>query len=124
MPSAKERYADKSNWLVTTVVRQGCSIGAASTICPGIELGDYSFIAAGSVVTKNVDPYSLVMGSPARRVHYVCGCGQKLLGHFLEADCLVCGQTGADREAWMRQRVTGSKVVASAIGTPIENTFV
>ena len=97
MPSAKQRYARKSNWLVPTVVQRGCSIGAAATICPGIKLGNYSMIAAGSVVTKDVDPYALVVGSPARRVHYVCSCGQKLAGHFLRTDCQVCGETGAER---------------------------
>lgn len=97
MPGAKQRYAQKSNWLLSTVVRHGCSIGAAATICPGITLGNYSMVAAGSVVTKDVDPYALVVGSPARRSHYVCSCGQKLAGHFLRTDCQVCGETGAQR---------------------------
>lgn len=98
-PNAKQRYADKSNWLETTLVQHGCSIGAAATICPGIKLGRYSMIAAGSVVTKDVEPFSLVMGAPAKRVNYVCSCGQKLAGHYLEADCLVCGETVAQRHA-------------------------
>jgi acetyltransferase-like isoleucine patch superfamily enzyme len=97
--AAGQRYRDKSNWLETTVVRRGCSIGAGATICPGIELGRYSMIAAGSVPTKNVEPYSLVMGAPARHVCYVCGCGQKLSGHYVQTDCLVCGETAAMRSA-------------------------
>ena len=95
--NAQRRYAEKSNWLETTLVRQGCSIGAAATICPGIELGRYSMIGAGSLVTKDVEPFSLVIGSPARCVYYVCSCGQKLPGHYLKADCLVCGETAAKR---------------------------
>lgn len=98
-PNAKQRYAEKSNWLETTLVRHGCSIGAAATICPAIELGRYSMIGAGSVVTKDVEPFSLVMGAPARHVSYVCRCGQKLAGHYLETDCLACGETVAQRDA-------------------------
>lgn len=96
---AMARYAEKSNWLEETRVQQGCSIGAAATICPGVQLGRYSMIGAGAVVTKDVDPFTLVMGTPAKRVHYVCSCGQKLAGHYLEADCLACGETVAQRDA-------------------------
>ena len=95
---AKQRYAEKANWLETTLVRRGCSIGAAATICPGIKLGRYSMIGAGSVVTQDVAPFQLVIGSPARRVYDVCSCGQKLPGHYLKADCLACGETVAKRE--------------------------
>ncbi|MEX0825074.1 MAG: acyltransferase, partial [Pirellulaceae bacterium] len=97
MPEAKRRYSEKSNWLVETVVRRGCAIGAAATICPGLELGTYSMVAAAAVVTKNVEPYSLVMGSPARHVDYVCSCGQKLRGCYRQADCQICGETAATR---------------------------
>ena len=96
-PGARQRYTDKSNWLQRTVVRQGCSIGAAATICPGIQLGRYSMVAAGSVVTADVEPYSLVMGSPARHVSYVCGCGRRIAGHYSQTDCTVCGETAASR---------------------------
>lgn len=95
----RQRYSDKSNWLVTTIVRRGCSIGAAAIICPGIELGCYSMIGAGSVVSKDVEPYSLVIGSPAQPVGYVCSCGQKLSGHYLQVDCELCGETIAARGA-------------------------
>ncbi len=97
MPAARSRYADKTEWLLPTVVRQGASIGAASTLCPGIELGPYSMVAAGAVVTRDVEAYSLVLGSPARHVHYVCSCGHKLAGHYLQFDCPNCGETAAAR---------------------------
>ncbi len=97
MQGAKQRYSQKSNWLETTLVRRGCSIGAGSTICPGIELGRYCMIAAGSVVTKDVKPYSLVMGSPARHVTDICSCGERLTGEYLRSDCTVCGETAAMR---------------------------
>lgn len=97
MANVRQRYADKTDWLLPTVVRQGASLGAAATICPGLELGAFCMVAAGAVVTKDVESYSLVMGSPARRVHYVCSCGQKLAGHYLHSDCLNCGETAASR---------------------------
>ena len=97
--AARSRYSEKSNWLETTVVRRGCAIGAAATICPGLELGRFSMIGAGSVVVSDVEPYSLVIGSPARQVGFVCSCGRKLSGHYLQTDCLACGETVAARGA-------------------------
>tara|TARA_R110002033_G_scaffold13319_12_gene39662 strand:- start:7270 stop:7767 length:498 start_codon:yes stop_codon:yes gene_type:complete len=61
--------AFNSDWSITpTLVKQGASLGANSTVICGITLGEYCMVAAGSVVTKDVEPYSLVMGNPA--VHY------------------------------------------------------
>ena len=51
-----------------TYVRKGVSIGANSTILPGIEIGEYAMIGAGSVVTKNVSPYSVMVGNPAQKI--------------------------------------------------------
>ena len=104
MQRARPRYANKNNWLLPTLVRRGCSIGASATISPGIQLGSYSMVAAGSDVTKDVEPYSLVMGVPARRVQYVCSCGQKLEGHFLQADCQACGETETERRESGREQ--------------------
>lgn len=98
MPQAEKRYSDRTNWLVKTTVERGCSIGARAVICPGITIGKYSMIGAGSVVTKNVRPYTLVMGVPATERGYVCSCGEKLSGHYQESDCSVCGERGAERE--------------------------
>lgn len=59
--------AFNSNWRVTpTTVKRGVSIGANSTIVCGVTLGEYCMIGAGSVVTKDVPPYTLVVGNPAR----------------------------------------------------------
>jgi UDP-2-acetamido-3-amino-2,3-dideoxy-glucuronate N-acetyltransferase len=49
-----------------TVLRNGCSVGAGATILPGIEVGSFARVGAGAVVTKNVDPYTLVFGNPAK----------------------------------------------------------
>lgn len=56
-----------SGWKVTpTLVSTGASIGANATIVCGVTIGEYAMVAAGSVVTKDVPPYTLVMGNPAR----------------------------------------------------------
>jgi UDP-2-acetamido-3-amino-2,3-dideoxy-glucuronate N-acetyltransferase len=64
--------------LKRTTVGRGSSIGANATILCGIEIGEYAMVGAGSVVTKNVRPYALVVGNPAREVGFVCRCGVRL----------------------------------------------
>lgn len=65
------------SWEITpTLIRRGASLGANSTIVCGVEVGEYSMVAAGSVVTKTVAEYELVAGVPARRIGYVCRCGR------------------------------------------------
>lgn len=61
---------------VPTLVRRGASIGANATIVCGIEIGAYATVAAGSVVTRSLEPHELVMGNPARRAGWVCACGR------------------------------------------------
>lgn len=61
-----------------TLVRRGASIGANATIVCGVELGAYSFVGAGAVVSRNVPAYALVVGVPARQVGWVCQCGERL----------------------------------------------
>jgi UDP-2-acetamido-3-amino-2,3-dideoxy-glucuronate N-acetyltransferase len=97
MEQAKSRYSSRDRWLSETIVRMGCAIGAGAIICPGIELGAYSVIAAGAVVTKNVAPHSLVAGNPARCVRNVCTCGQPLTGDWKSSLCTVCGENGLVR---------------------------
>ena len=66
-------------WKITeTLVKNGASLGANATIVCGITLGEYSMVAAGSVVTKDVPPYSLVVGNPARVVAKIDKAGNKL----------------------------------------------
>jgi len=70
------------DWSITqTLVKQGSSIGANSTIVCGITLGEYCMIAAGSVVTKDVEAYSLVMGNPAKHYSYIDKMGNKIEGN-------------------------------------------
>jgi UDP-2-acetamido-3-amino-2,3-dideoxy-glucuronate N-acetyltransferase len=61
-----------------TLVRRGASIGANATIVCGNTLGEYSFVAAGAVVTRNVPAYALVAGVPARVIGWMCACGERL----------------------------------------------
>ena len=62
----------------TTLVRRGASIGANATIICGNELGEYCFIAAGAVVTKNVPAFALMVGSPAKRIGWMSKAGGRL----------------------------------------------
>lgn len=69
----------ESNWTVTpTIIKYGASIGANSTIRCGVTVGRWAMIGAGSVVTKDAEDFTLVFGSPARFVGYVCYCGRRL----------------------------------------------
>jgi UDP-2-acetamido-3-amino-2,3-dideoxy-glucuronate N-acetyltransferase len=61
-----------------TLVEKGASIGANSTIVCGNKIGTYSFIGAGAVVTKEVKPYALVIGNPARQTGWMSEYGHKL----------------------------------------------
>lgn len=76
-----------------TLVKRGASIGANATVVCGATVGEYAFIGAGSVVTRDVPAYALVMGNPARRTGWMCRCGEKLgatdIGSV--AACGVCG---------------------------------
>lgn len=71
--------AFKNDWKIeTTIVKKGASIGANATIVCGITIGEYAMVAAGSVVTKDVAPYSLVMGNPARHYRFIDKMGNKI----------------------------------------------
>jgi len=61
-----------------TFVRRGVTIGAGCIIGPGIVLGEFSMVGMGSVVTRDVKPFELVYGQPARAIGYVCLCGEPL----------------------------------------------
>lgn len=70
------------DWKITpTIVKKGASIGANATIVCGVTLGEYCMIASGSVVTKDVLPYSLVMGNPAKHYSYIDKMGNKIEGN-------------------------------------------
>ena len=74
-----------------TLLKRGCSIGANSTIICGHTIGKYALVGAGSVVTKDVPDYALIVGNPARVKGYVCACGEKISFINNTAKC-KCGK--------------------------------
>jgi UDP-2-acetamido-3-amino-2,3-dideoxy-glucuronate N-acetyltransferase len=72
-----------------TLVKRGASIGANATIVCGVTLGEYCFVGAGAVVSRDVPPYALVVGVPARFIGWVCRCGVRLGDDKLA--CAACG---------------------------------
>ena len=87
-----------------TLVRRGASLGANATILPGVTLGEYAFVGAGAVVTRDVVPFALVVGVPARAIGWVSRAGERLT--FDAAGLSVCPRTHA------RYRLSGGQVVA------------
>lgn len=79
----------------TTLVRRGASLGANCTVVCGIAIGRYAFAGAGSVLTRDVPDYALVVGNPARIRGWMCACGIKLKleadGGTETAQCSACG---------------------------------
>ncbi|MEN6386640.1 MAG: acyltransferase [Phycisphaerales bacterium] len=76
-----------------TLIKKGATIGANATIVCGIELGKYSFIAAGAVVTKNVPDYAMMAGVPAKQIGWISRHGIKLSKPD-EDGIMVCGESG------------------------------
>lgn len=79
-----------------TVVRKGASIGANATIVCGNDIGEYAFIGAGSVVTKEVPAYALVVGNPARQIGWMSAFGHRLT--FDENGQAVCPESNEQYE--------------------------
>lgn len=82
--------AFNADWKITrTIVKRGASLGAHVTVVCGNTIGEYSMIGSGSVITKNVPGYALMVGNPAHQIGWVCRCG-----HKLEEDlsCPECGK--------------------------------
>jgi UDP-2-acetamido-3-amino-2,3-dideoxy-glucuronate N-acetyltransferase len=93
------RLKTADDWQVTPiVVHYGASIGAGTTLVPGVHIGRFAMIGAGSVVTRSVSDHALVYGNPARLHGYVCQCGRKL-ENLTEQDVYITGTCPACREA-------------------------
>lgn len=75
-----------------TVVRRGASIGANATVICGSTLGEYSFIGAGAVVSRDVPAYALMVGVPARQIGWMCECGERLRSGDAPV-CTACGKS-------------------------------
>jgi acetyltransferase-like isoleucine patch superfamily enzyme len=72
------RPSEPDEFTEETLVRSGTTIGAGAIIGPGLEIGNFAMIGMGSVVTRSVGDHELVVGNPARRIGYVCRCGERL----------------------------------------------
>lgn len=70
-----KRYLEK---YTKTIIKRGASIGANATIVAGIEIGEYALIGAGSVVTKSVQPHTVIIGNPGKAVGYITSEGKRL----------------------------------------------
>ena len=75
-----------------TIVKKGVSIGANATIVCGHDIGEFAFIGAGAVITKEVKPYALVVGNPARQIGWMSEFGHRL--EFGEDNKAVCSESG------------------------------
>lgn len=83
---------NRQNEYAQTLVRKGVTIGANATIVCGHELGEYCFIAAGAVVTRNVKPHAVMAGVPAKQIGWVAHSGEML------REDLKCPRTGDEYE--------------------------
>jgi UDP-2-acetamido-3-amino-2,3-dideoxy-glucuronate N-acetyltransferase len=75
-----------------TLVKKGASIGANATVVCGNDIGEFALIGAGAVITKEVKPYALVVGNPARQIGWVSEFGHRL--HFDTDGKAICPETG------------------------------
>jgi len=76
-----------------TLIKQGATLGANSTIVCGTTIGRYAFVGAGAVVTRNVPDYALVLGVPAKQFGWICSCGERLPAGAGDITCTACGKT-------------------------------
>ena len=84
----------RKNQYKTTLVRKGASIGANATIICGNEIGEYALIGAGSVVTKPVPPFALIVGNPSRQIGWVSEFGHRL--NFDSNNSAICPESNEE----------------------------
>lgn len=83
---------ERRDQYMETLVKKGATIGANATIICGNEIGEYAFVGAGSVITKNVPPYALMVGNPARQIGWMSEYGHRL--NFDDNDFAICPESG------------------------------
>jgi len=97
LPEIREPItSDPTEETLHTIVRQGTTVGANATIGPGIELGQFCMVGMGSVVTRNVRPFQLVVGNPARPIGWVCMCGHPLVKSAEAPQAATCSKCRRD----------------------------
>lgn len=97
---APRAFIERKREFRTTLVKRGATVGANATIICGATIGPYAMVAAGAVVTRDVAPFSLVVGAPARFRAWVGRSGEQL------SDNLICPRTGE------RYAIIGGQLVA------------
>jgi UDP-2-acetamido-3-amino-2,3-dideoxy-glucuronate N-acetyltransferase len=86
-------FIERKHEYRTTRLRRGASVGANATVVCGRDIGEYAFVGAGAVVTKDVPAYALVTGVPARQMGWICRCGVRLPdGRDDVRECKACGK--------------------------------
>lgn len=85
-----------------TLVRRGATIGANATIVCGITVGEYAFIGAGAVVTRDAPDFALMVGVPARRIGWMCRCGLRLQAQQGPAVCATCASRYEEKAGRLR----------------------
>lgn len=88
-------FIERKSEFKATLVKKGCTIGANATILCGITIGNYAFIGAGTVVTRNVKDFALITGNPGKQTGWMSKAGHKLVfkNNSNEAICPETGQT-------------------------------
>ncbi len=84
-------FIERKHEFRETIVKKGSTIGANATIVCGVTIGEYSFVAAGAVVKKDVPPYAIVAGVPAKQIGWTCKCGTTLRFITNKSICEYCG---------------------------------
>lgn len=92
-----------------TLVKRGATLGANSTIICGVTIGEYGFVAAGAVVTRDVPAYALVMGVPGEQAGWMCRCGIRLELSGQKAVCKSCGTAYVLEQDHLLRRTTESE---------------
>ncbi|HET7486284.1 MAG TPA: acyltransferase [Acidimicrobiales bacterium] len=108
-PRPRRGYREGADHLLATLVRRGATIGANATVVCGRTVGEYSFVGAGAVVTRDVPAHALVTGVPARRRGWVCQCGERLDAAY---------ECGCGRRYEMLPGDAGLALVAGAVPLP------
>ena len=115
-------HVNRKNEYRRTLIRRGASLGANSTIVCGTTVGEYAFVGAGAVVTRDISDYALVTGCPARQTGWMCRCGVKLELWQGYAECQTCGEAYAmgagNKLTRVAKRAVDNKAAQGVTSTP------
>ena len=97
----RAKYPKGSAGYKKTLLKTGATVGANATVVCGHTLGKWSMIASGAVVTKDVPDHALMAGVPAKRIGWVCECGEVLKNGLT---CSVCGRSYAESDNGLEEK--------------------